>query len=150
MILRVAIELDLFEIISKKSHFNTPNHHGYLSASEIASHLPIKSPRKAPETLERLLRSLANFNILECKQGAAGGGGGGGGGERWLYGLAPLVSKYFVCDHNGVSLAPLLLFAQDKVVTESWYHMKDAILEGGVPFNKAHGMDAFEYPTKDI
>ncbi|KAH7862744.1 hypothetical protein Vadar_008838 [Vaccinium darrowii] len=102
--------------------FNTPDHHGYLSASDIASHLPIKSPGKAPEMLERLLRSLANFNILECKQGAAGGGEGGGGGERWLYGLAPLVSKYFVCDHNGVSLAPLLLFAQDKVVTESWYY----------------------------
>lgn len=38
MILRVAIELDLFDIISKNS-----THHGHLSASEIASHLPIKS-----------------------------------------------------------------------------------------------------------
>ena len=27
--------------------------------------------------------------------------------------------------------------------------MKDAILEGGVPFNKAYGMTAFEYHGKD-
>lgn len=27
--------------------------------------------------------------------------------------------------------------------------MKDAILEGGIPFNKAHGMSAFEYPATD-
>lgn len=27
--------------------------------------------------------------------------------------------------------------------------MKAAVLEGGVPFNKAHGMHAFEYPEID-
>ncbi|KAH7862725.1 hypothetical protein Vadar_008607 [Vaccinium darrowii] len=146
-ILRVAVELDLFEIISKNSHSNTPDDdHGYLSASEIASHLPIKSPGKAPATLERLLRCLASFDFLKCKQSAAGGEGGG---KRWLYGLAPLASKYFVCDQNGGSLAPMLLFVEDKVFAEAWYHMKDAILDGGLPFNKAHGMSVFEYPKKE-
>ncbi|TMW80746.1 hypothetical protein EJD97_015614 [Solanum chilense] len=29
------------------------------------------------------------------------------------------------------------------------FHLKDAILEGEVPFNKAHGMNAFEYTKKD-
>lgn len=28
-------------------------------------------------------------------------------------------------------------------------HLKDAILEGEIPFNKAHGMHAFEYHGKD-
>ena len=29
------------------------------------------------------------------------------------------------------------------------YHLKDAVVEGGVPFDKAHGVNAFEYPAKD-
>lgn len=28
--------------------------------------------------------------------------------------------------------------------------MKDAVLEGGIPFNKAHGMTSFEYHGKDL
>ena len=27
--------------------------------------------------------------------------------------------------------------------------MKDAVLNGGIPFNKAYGMTAFEYPPTD-
>ena len=29
------------------------------------------------------------------------------------------------------------------------YHLKDAVLEGGIPFNKAYGMNAFEYQGTD-
>lgn len=29
------------------------------------------------------------------------------------------------------------------------YQFKDAIIEGGIPFNKAHGMHAFQYPAID-
>lgn len=29
------------------------------------------------------------------------------------------------------------------------YALKDAVLEGGVPFKKAHGMHLYEYPGKD-
>lgn len=29
------------------------------------------------------------------------------------------------------------------------FHLKDAVLEGGVPFDKAFGMDAFEYQGAD-
>lgn len=29
------------------------------------------------------------------------------------------------------------------------YHFNDAILEGGVPFNRAYGMTAFQYPGTD-
>ncbi|RWW06114.1 hypothetical protein GW17_00030581 [Ensete ventricosum] len=29
------------------------------------------------------------------------------------------------------------------------YHLKDAVLEGGIPFNKAYGMTAFEYHSSD-
>ncbi|KAL3653728.1 Caffeic acid 3-O-methyltransferase [Castilleja foliolosa] len=30
------------------------------------------------------------------------------------------------------------------------YHLKDAVLDGGIPFNKAYGMTAFEYHGKDL
>jgi caffeic acid 3-O-methyltransferase len=30
------------------------------------------------------------------------------------------------------------------------YYLKDAVLEGGIPFNKAHGMTSFEYHGKDL
>ncbi|XP_043708578.1 caffeic acid 3-O-methyltransferase-like isoform X1 [Telopea speciosissima] len=32
---------------------------------------------------------------------------------------------------------------------ERWYHLKDAVLEGGIPFNKAHGMQIYEYLGMD-
>ncbi|KAJ0765048.1 putative caffeate O-methyltransferase [Helianthus annuus] len=67
--------------------------------------------------------------------------------ERF-YGLAP-VCKFLIKNDAGVSLASLLLMNQDKVLMESWYYLKDAVLDGGIPFNKAYGMSAFEYHGKD-
>eukprot|EP00262_Sarcandra_glabra_P006156 TRINITY_DN1827_c0_g2_i1.p1 TRINITY_DN1827_c0_g2~~TRINITY_DN1827_c0_g2_i1.p1 ORF type:complete len:228 (-),score=37.93 TRINITY_DN1827_c0_g2_i1:104-787(-) len=32
---------------------------------------------------------------------------------------------------------------------ESWYHLKDAVLDGGIAFNKAYGMTAFDYHGTD-
>ncbi|KAF3319743.1 O-methyltransferase [Carex littledalei] len=29
------------------------------------------------------------------------------------------------------------------------YHLKDSVLDGGIPFNKAYGMMSFEYLGKD-
>nr|GEW01685.1 caffeic acid 3-O-methyltransferase [Tanacetum cinerariifolium] len=52
----------------------------------------------------------------------------------------------------GAYVSPAELAAQlpkDKILMESWYHLKDAVLDGGIPFNKAYGMTAFEYHGKD-
>jgi hypothetical protein len=38
---------------------------------------------------------------------------------------------------------------QDKILMESWYYLKEAVLDGGIPFNKAYGMTAFEYHGTD-
>lgn len=32
---------------------------------------------------------------------------------------------------------------------ESWDYLKDAVLNGGIPFNMAHGMTSFEYQGTD-
>ncbi|KAL4271710.1 hypothetical protein GQ457_13G000410 [Hibiscus cannabinus] len=65
-----------------------------------------------------------------------------------LHGLGP-VCKFFTKNEDGVSLSPLHVLSHDKVVAESWYCLKDAVLEGGDPFHKAHGMDVFEYNGTD-
>ncbi|PIA46459.1 hypothetical protein AQUCO_01500181v1 [Aquilegia coerulea] len=126
--MQVAIELDVFEIIAKAG----PD--AQLSSKHIASYLPTTNENVA-DMLDRILRLLTSYSVLTSSLVTHDNGLV----ER-LYGLAP-VCKYFIQNVDGVSLSPLLLLNQDKVYTESWYHLKDAILEGGNPYMKAHGID---------
>ncbi|XP_042494034.1 caffeic acid 3-O-methyltransferase-like [Macadamia integrifolia] len=137
LVLRSAIELDLFEIIGKAGAG------AHLSPSEIAAHLPTNNP-DAPVMLDRILRLLASYSIL-CSQHTLDDGSSG---PQRLYGLAS-VSKFLINNKDGVSFTPLVLLNQDKVFIESGYHLKDAVLEGGIPFKKAHGMTSFDYLGTD-
>ncbi|KAH9779263.1 hypothetical protein WN944_014393 [Citrus x changshan-huyou] len=136
MVLKSAIELDLLELIAKAG----PG--AFMSPKQIASQLPTKNP-DAHILLDRILRLLASFSVLNCSLHTLPGGGV----ER-LYGLAP-VCKFLTQKEDGVSLSNLCLVSQDKIVMESWYHLKDAVLEGGIPFNMAYGMNTYEYHGKD-
>ncbi|KAF8044022.1 hypothetical protein BT93_A2105 [Corymbia citriodora subsp. variegata] len=136
MVLKAAIELDLLEIMAKAG----PG--AYLSPREVASHLPTRNPN-APLMLDRIFRLLASYSVLACTIRDLPDGKV----ER-LYGLAP-VCKFLVKNEDGVSVAPLNLINQDKVFVESWYYLKDAILEGGIPFDKARRMNLFEYLGTD-
>ncbi|XP_050237155.1 caffeic acid 3-O-methyltransferase-like [Mercurialis annua] len=132
MVLKSAIELDLLEIMAKAG----PS--ALLSPPELASQLPTTNP-EAPVMLDRILRLLACYNVLTCSLRTLGDGEV----ER-VYGLGP-VCKFLIKNEDGVSIAALCLMNQDKVFMESWYHLKDAVLEGGIPFNKAYGMTCFDY-----
>eukprot|EP00268_Persea_americana_P045640 TRINITY_DN46633_c0_g1_i1.p1 TRINITY_DN46633_c0_g1~~TRINITY_DN46633_c0_g1_i1.p1 ORF type:complete len:349 (+),score=53.39 TRINITY_DN46633_c0_g1_i1:52-1098(+) len=132
MALKTAIELNVLDILAKAGPESK------LSASQIVTQLPTKNPN-ASTTLDRILKLLASHSILSSTNS--------GEGER-LYGLSP-VCKYLLPDQDGVSLAPLIVMCHDKVLMESWHYLKDAVLEGCVPFNKAYGMSAFEYYGKD-
>ncbi|KAF8043878.1 hypothetical protein BT93_A2005 [Corymbia citriodora subsp. variegata] len=136
MVLKAAIELDLLEIMAKAG----PG--AYLSPHEVASHLPTRNPN-APLMLDRIFRLLASYSVLACTIRDLPDGKV----ER-LYGLAP-VCKFLVKNEDGVAIAPLHLHCHGRVVVESWYYLKDVILEGGIPFNKAHRMTAFEYAGTD-
>nr|WME87918.1 O-methyltransferases [Ardisia japonica] len=136
MILKSAIELDLLEIIAKAGEG------AFLSPKEIVKEIPTRNP-EAAVMLDRILRLLASYSVLKCVVRETEDGAP----ER-LYGVAP-VCKYLTRNEDGVSMAGLLLMNQDKVLMESWYHLKDAVLEGGIPFNKAYGMSAFEYHGTD-
>nr|AOZ21154.1 caffeic acid OMT-like protein [Rauvolfia serpentina] len=136
MILKAAIELELFELIAKAG----PG--AKLSAVEIASQLSTKNPNAAV-TLDRMMKFLASFSFLNCSLVTDAEGH-----PRRLYSFAP-TCKNFLPDEDGVSFAPVLMLPVDKVHFESWYHLKDAVLEGGIPFIKANGDDAFAHPVKD-
>ncbi|CAA2968498.1 caffeic acid 3-O-methyltransferase-like [Olea europaea subsp. europaea] len=131
MVLNAAMELNLFEILAKAG----PD--SQMFPHEISSHMPTTNS-DAPAMLDRMLRLLVSYSVLTCSVSD---------GQR-RYGLAP-VTKYFVKNEDGVSLCPLMALLQDKVFIDSGYKLKDAVLEGGVPFDKVHGTHAFEYPGKD-
>ncbi|KAK1351805.1 Caffeic acid 3-O-methyltransferase [Heracleum sosnowskyi] len=147
MVMKAAIEVDLFEVMAKAAAVNGTSPFGddakKLSSDDIVAHLPTQNPA-ATSMLERILRFLAANSILIRTQVAAEDGQ-----EKSLYSLASICKNY-IADEDGVSLAPLLVMLHDKVIIDSWYQLKDALLEGGIPFNRAHeGMHAFEYPAKD-
>lgn len=147
MVMKAAIELDLFEIIAKASTVNGTSPFGddakKMSSDDIVAQLPTQNPA-APAMLDRILRFLAAKSILNWTTVV-----GEDSKEKNLYGLTS-TCKYYISDEDGMSLAPMLVMLHDKVITDSWYKLKDAVLEGGVPFNMAHdGMHAFEYPAID-
>ncbi|KAE8734767.1 Caffeic acid 3-O-methyltransferase [Hibiscus syriacus] len=138
MSMHAAIQLDIFEIIAKAG----PD--AKLSPKEIAAQLPTTNP-EAPSMLDRILRVLASHGIVGCSM--VDDADEEGNPQR-DYALTP-VSRFFVRNEDGVSLAPVMALLQDKVFLDSWSQLKDAIQEGGIPFNRVHGMNAFEYPAKD-
>ncbi|GKV16542.1 hypothetical protein SLEP1_g27172 [Rubroshorea leprosula] len=137
MTLHAALQLDIFQIIAKAG----PD--AKLSPQEIATQLGARNP-DAAMMLDRILRLLATYNVLTCSVAV----NDHQDDPQRLYGLA-CVSKYFIRNEDGVSLGPLMALLQDKVFLNSWSQLKDAIVEGGVPFHRVHGTHAFEYPAKD-
>ncbi|KAL6541456.1 Caffeic acid 3-O-methyltransferase [Orobanche gracilis] len=177
MVLKSAIELDLLELIKKSGEG------AFVSPADLAAQLPTTNP-EAGVMVDRILRLLASYNVLNCILKMLPDGGV----ER-LYGLAP-VCKFLTKNEDGVSTAALVaepggvregprtLLAgrsckgrvsvdvvrllpkcglafrgHDESSTrqiESWYHLKDAVLDEAIPFNKAYGMTPFEYSGKDL
>ncbi|CAA7391550.1 unnamed protein product [Spirodela intermedia] len=136
MTLKAAIELNLLEIISRGGSG------AQLFPEEIVAQLPTENP-DAAVMVDRILRLLASYSILTCSVVD-----GDGGKVRRRYGLAP-VARFLTPNEDGVSIAALALMNQDKILMESWYYLKESVLQGGIPFNKAYGMTAFEYHGTD-
>ncbi|XP_021767234.1 flavone O-methyltransferase 1-like [Chenopodium quinoa] len=109
MVMNAIIELDVLGIIARAG----PGRQ--LLSSEIAAILPgVQDPIVAASMLERMLWLLATYNVVSCTVVEAKDGG-----VKKRFGLAA-VAKYFVPDHDGVSLAPLMSLSQDKVFVDSW------------------------------
>ncbi|GJU38473.1 caffeic acid 3-O-methyltransferase-like protein [Tanacetum coccineum] len=135
MVLVNTIKLKAFEVIAEAG----PG--ACLSAHEIVSRLSITN-QDAPDMLDRMLRLLACHSIVTCTQGDYKSR------PVRVYGLTP-VAKCFIPDEDGASLGALMQLLQDKVFIDSWFELKDSVVEGGIPFNKVHGTHTFEYPALD-
>ncbi|KAK7258422.1 hypothetical protein RIF29_23998 [Crotalaria pallida] len=138
MSLQSATELGVFDILQKSGPASQ------LSAKQIATQLCCKNP-EAASMLDRVLGLFASYNILKCsvvpvdqKLGSF----------QRLYSMAP-VAKFFASDSDGFSLGPYMALIHDNVFLRSWSQLKDAIGEGGVPFDRIYGTNAFEYPALD-
>ncbi|KAK9997258.1 hypothetical protein SO802_021944 [Lithocarpus litseifolius] len=136
MVVRAAIELNLFEIIARAS----PD--AYMSFSEIASQLPTQNP-DASYMLDRMLRLLASYSLLtcsirSCKDGSV---------ER-LYRVSQ-VGKLYVQNEDGGFVGSISLFAFQRAILEVWLNFKTAILEGGNLFEKVHEKSIFQYMKAD-
>ncbi|KAJ8748533.1 hypothetical protein K2173_003433 [Erythroxylum novogranatense] len=132
MTLKAAIELGVFEIIAREGS------DAELSASDIAAKISTQNP-DASLMLDRILRLLASHQVLGCTSVD---------GLTRFYSLTP-VAKYFVGVQDDLSLAPHMELVQGKVLLDSWFELKNAVVEGGNPFNRTYGMDVFEYAALD-
>ncbi|XP_059453505.1 caffeic acid 3-O-methyltransferase-like [Corylus avellana] len=141
MVLKAAVELNLFEIIARVAA-SPATADAYLSTSEIASQLPTKNP-DAPSLLDRMLRLLASYSLLTCSVRT-----GKDGSDERLYGLAP-AGKFYVQNEDGYSLASMPLFSHHPAAAEVRLHLKDAILEEGNTFEKVHGRSAYQHMNAD-
>ncbi|CAJ1976043.1 unnamed protein product [Sphenostylis stenocarpa] len=121
MALRTTVELGVFDILAKAGEG------GKLCAEEIAVEIGSKNP-EAPAMVDRLL-SLLNHTL---------------GGST-----PSLLLPNFVSDPHGVSLGSSVKLLLDPIFYKSWSELKEAIVEGGVAFDRAHGMHAFEYSGVD-
>ncbi|KAL1531566.1 caffeic acid 3-O-methyltransferase-like [Salvia divinorum] len=99
MVVKAAVELDLFQRIKKA---------GDISAEELAAQLPTSNPGAAA-MLERILRLLTAHSILSC----------GGGGDERRYALTA-VGKLLTKNDEVGSCCATSLMTQDKVLVESW------------------------------
>ncbi|CAO2835379.1 unnamed protein product [Amaranthus hypochondriacus] len=133
--LKTAVELNIFGIMAKAGLPLSPN--------EIAAELPACQNPDAPSLLDRVLRLLACHSVVSCSVVEAADGNV----ER-RYGLG-VISRFFVGDENGISLGPFISLVEDPIVRASWVKFNEAILEGGIPFNKMYGVHAFDYPGLD-
>ncbi|EOX95568.1 Quercetin 3-O-methyltransferase 1, putative [Theobroma cacao] len=143
MAMQAAIDLGVFDMLA-------PLCSG-LRSVDIGARLGCRDPESL-EMLDRLIGVLCCNNVLACSEGC--------------YILTP-AAKHFAKNEDGVSLAPLLRLNHDRVLKAGLLFelspyllfiyttyvfrsgVKDAILEGGNPFSRAHGMHVFEYLGKD-
>ncbi|KAJ4723831.1 Caffeic acid O-methyltransferase [Melia azedarach] len=138
MVLKAAVELGVLDVIEKSG----PG--ALLSSEQISAQLVTENQPETPLILDRILRLLASYSILTGSLTTDDDDNH----VHMVYGLAP-VAKYFLSNREAGSLTLLLQLIQHKTIVNMWHHLKDAVLEGGLPFDKAYGMSAVEYVGKD-
>lgn len=115
MVLKAALELGVIDIIA------TIGDGMWLSPSEIALRLPTKpSNPQAPVLLDRMLRLLASYSILKCRNVVIEDDGQTGKIRR-VYTAEP-VCKFLLNNSDGSgSFASLFMINVSDVNIKTWY-----------------------------
>ncbi|TVU25395.1 hypothetical protein EJB05_27890, partial [Eragrostis curvula] len=109
-----------------------------MTVEELAARLPC--PSKTADMVDRMLRFLASHSVVNCTTEL-----GPDGTACRSYAATP-VCKWLAVKGMEESVVPFGRMILNKAFIESWYYMKDAVLDGGTPpFEKAHGLHMFEY-----
>ncbi|XP_047060434.1 tricetin 3',4',5'-O-trimethyltransferase-like [Lolium rigidum] len=135
VMLKNAIELGMLEIVVEAGGKKLP-------PTEVAARLPPSANPRTPAMVDRMLRLLASHNVVSCEVEQ-----GKDGLPARRYGSTP-VCNWLNPGKDGGSMAPLV-FMNDKVVMGAYDHLKGAVLEGGLPFERAYGMTLFDHMGVD-
>jgi len=114
-----------------------------MSAQELTAGLPCRAPAPAAAMVDRMLRFLASHGVVRCAATESELGSDDGKSCR-RYAAAP-VCKWFARGSGVESVVPMLFWMTSKTAMEPWYNIKDGVLEGETPFDKAYGMPFFEF-----
>eukprot|EP00253_Pinus_taeda_P015683 PITA_15683 len=140
--LKAAVLLNIPDIIA------TRGNGGPLSAEQIAFHIAAANSSSTGNShldvgyLYRILRFLASYGIFAEQEEADQADDAAT--KKIKFGLTGL-SKLLVHGGNDQSCGPFLLLIASNVLLEAFQHLQESVLEGCYTFNKAHGMDLFEY-----
>lgn len=127
--LKSAVELGIADIIHAQGQ--------PISLRHIISSIGTPSPDSA--VLERIMRFLVRRKIFTADTQSESG--------ETLYGLTP--SSGWILRDADVSLAPLILMLNDERSLAPWHRFSDCVRDGGFAFEKAHGVDIWEYGSHD-
>ncbi|GLJ07333.1 hypothetical protein SUGI_0064630 [Cryptomeria japonica] len=105
-----------------------------LSLSQIAAELPTQKPDV--NCLFRILRFLVAKNFFRAETSERE--------NEVRYGLTP-ASKWMLKDGASLSMSAMLLMQDDVRSVAPLHHLNECILEGGVAFEKAHGLQSWDY-----
>lgn len=97
---------------------------GPKSVSQLAQTLKAQQ-----DNLARLLRALVGIGLFQENPDGT-------------YALTPM--SHLLCTDHPDSMLPAILMLGDENY-RAWNHLPEAILNGGVPFEKAYGLQAYEY-----
>lgn len=142
MALKAAMLLNIPDIIA------TRGNGGPLSAEQIAFHIAAANSSSNTNSqvdvayLYRILRFLASYGVFTEQEEADHPDDAHT--KKIKYGLTG-ISKLLVQGENQQSRGPFLLLIANNVYLEAFQHLHESVLEGCYTFNKAYGMDPWEY-----
>ncbi|KAI6697385.1 hypothetical protein NL676_017504 [Syzygium grande] len=128
MALKCAVELRIADIIH--SHGGRP-----VTLAQIAQSID-GSPSPDLPYLYRIMRLLVRRNIFSVHRPSDDGGDP-------LYGLTNL-SRWLIQDSE-LNLVPMVIMKNHPLQLAPWHYLGQCVREGGIPFQKAHGVELWEF-----